>query len=166
MKHWWLRNIGILWIWFQHHTDGSLDECFSLLRERRSLRRREQGWKPPPSPPNLRNKIIRILGGFGPRRARAGPVPQKLEIPQNSVKLNKIPEISQISVIFAKYREFRKSSASGPRFPPMLQNVAIIKRNGMHFWSFSPESRFFAKRRKFRKFLQISPNFEEFQEIW
>ena len=138
-----------------------------LVKREEESEEERAGMEPPlPPPPNLRNKIIRILGGFGPRRARAGPVPQKLEIPQNSLKLTKIPEISQISVIFEKNREFRKSSASGARFPPTLQNVAIIKRNGRYFWSFSPESRFFAKRRKFRKIPRISPNFEEFQEIW
>ena len=136
-----------------------------LVKREEESEEERAGRNPPPSPPNLRNKIIRILGGFGPRRARAGPVPQKLEIPQNFTNFTKIPEISQFPVIFAKYREFRKSSASGPRFPPTLQNVAIIKRNGRHFWSFSPESRFSAKRQKFRKIPQILVNLEEFPEI-
>ena len=54
---------------------------YLVKREEESEEERAGMETPPSPPPNLRNKIIRILGGFGPRRARAGPVPQKFEIP-------------------------------------------------------------------------------------
>ena len=66
---------------------------------------------------------------------------------------------------FANFEKLHNFRANGDRFSPTLQNVAIIKQNGMHFLSFSPGSRFFAKRQKFRKFHKKSLNFEEFPEI-
>jgi hypothetical protein len=36
----------------------------------------------------------------------------------------------------------------------------------MVFWSFQPESRFCAEKLKFREIPRISPNSEEFPEIW
>ncbi len=63
-------------------------------------------------------------------------------------------------------RSFSNSRAIGDRFSPTLQNVAIIKVFYWYFWSFQPESRFYAKKLKFREIPRISSNSEEFPEIW
>ena len=124
---------------------------YLVLREEESEEERvEEKTPPPPSPPpnigNSGNKKIGILGRFGPE-GHPGPMAAKT---RNSLKFTKIPKIPQNPIIFVKSWEVCILRENGHRFAPTLQNVVFPMVFYRYFGSFSPESRFCAKRWKFR----------------
>ena len=95
-----------------------------------------------------------------------GPLPQEPQKSLNFCKFTRISGISGNSMIFTKFQEFCILRENGPRFAPTLKSIVIPMVFYRYFWSFSPESRFSAKRGKFRRIPEISPIFREFHKIW